>query len=174
MRKLAGMTLMAVLAVAPTLAHAESGVLANKKSLSFGIPSGGNGYASGAAGLWMMVTPDINLGMNVGLSFGNKPETSYDVLVAPAIRYYVSKEGSVLPYFAGQLNLRIYDDGVDGNDDDPELSVAGGPGVEWFVTDAFSISGWVGAGLNILQRGGSDAGIRFGTLTSGLTAQLYY
>ena len=173
-----------VLVAAPMTAQAQDamdgggsgghGVAAMKKSLSFGIPNGGNGYVNGAAGVWMMMMENLNLGINFGLAFGNKPETNFDVLVGPAVRYYLDVAGPVLPFVAGQMNFRFYDDGVTGNDDDPELSLAGGLGAEWFVTDIFSIAGHVGLGLDLLRAGGSDAGIRAGTFTSGMTAQLYF
>ena len=152
----------------------SNGVAAQKKSISFGIPNGGNGYASGAIAPWMMVSPTINLGINVGLAFGNKPDTNYDLLIGPAIRYYLMTSGDVLPYVHAQLNFRFYDDGVSGNKDDPELSLAGGMGAEWFITDVFSLAGHFGLGIDVLRKGGSDAGIRLGTFTSGLTGQIYW
>ncbi len=137
------------------------------KSLSFAIPSGGNAYADGAFGLWL-VNANMNIGINVGLAVATKPDTSHDVLLAPALRYYITQEGEVLPFYHAQVNLRL------AKDADLELGAAAGLGVEWFVVKPFSIAGHVGLGLDLLRQGGSDAGQRIGTITSALTAQLYF
>lgn len=140
-------------------------------SLSFGIPNGGNGYASGTAGYWMMVGPDMNLGLNIGLALDTGgEETVYDLLLAPVLKMYMHTDGVVAPYWYGQLNFQINDNGVDS---DNALSLAGGLGVEWFITQVFSVAGQVGVGVDIIRAGDVDP-FSLGTFTSGLTAQIYF
>lgn len=153
---------------------AANGLSAGAKSLSFSIPSGGNGYAGNAAGLWMMMGPTMNLGINVGLSYASSDAASpYALLLAPAIRMYMDTSSSVAPFYFGQLNLLIANND-NGNDEDdaPEMSVAGGLGVEWFPVKAFSVSGHVGVGAKVLGQEGAPKTL--GTFTSGLTAQMYF
>mgnify|MGYP003572168704 CR=1 FL=1 len=145
----------------------DNSIANGAQSFSFSVPGGGNGYADGAAGVWMMLSDNMNLGLNVGLGFANKPDTTYNILLAPAVRMYSSTDGNVLPYIHGQANLLLPDPG------DLQLSAEGGLGVEWFVTKSFSLAGHAAVGLNLLQQGGSDAGISIGTFQSVLTANIY-
>ncbi len=139
-------------------------------SLSFAIPNGGNGFASGAAGVWMMFG-SLNVGFNVGLALDTGgADTSWDILLAPTVRSYWFTDSQVAPFWFGQLNLRFADNG---STDTQELGIAGGLGVEWFVVDIFSISGQVGMGIDILRPDPLDP-LAFGTFTSALTAQLYW
>lgn len=156
---------------APAAPTGTNGVTKQQRSLSFGIPSGGNGYANGAAGVWLFATPDVNLGINLGLALdtgGDDPV--WDILLAPAVRYYLSMMGNVMPFVLGQLNFRIAAAG--GDTSDPELGLAGGLGLEWFVTPVFSIAGHVGLGIDVLRSNNQDP-LALGTFTSGLTANLY-
>lgn len=138
-------------------------------SLSFAVPNGGNGYASGAAGYWMMFG-NLNVGFNVGLALDTGgADTAWDILLAPAVRSYWSTDGEVAPFWYGQLNLRLADNGAT---DTQELGIAGGLGVEWFVVENFSISGQVGLGIDILRPDPLDP-LALGTFTSALTAQIY-
>jgi hypothetical protein len=150
-------------------------LVAGAKSLSFAVPAGGNRYASGAAGIWYMLSDDMNLGVNVGLGIdrtdtGTDTNTAWDILLAPALRYYMAK-GVVNPYFLGQVNLRFHDDG--GADNDPELGIAGGIGAEWFPVRNFSIGGEAGVGIDIIRSGAGEP-IRLGTFTSALVANIYW
>lgn len=145
------------------------------KSLSFAVPNGGNGYASGAAGFWYMLAENVNLGFNVGLGIdrvdnGTETTTNWDLLLAPAVRYYLSTSGVVAPYFHGQANLRFHD--TDG-DNDPELGVAGGIGVEWFPVRNFSVGGQTGLGIDLI-RSGSGEPVKVATFTSALLANIYW
>jgi hypothetical protein len=152
----------------------SNALVVGAKSLSFALPSGGNGYASGAAGLWYMVTDNINLGMNFGLGIDRQGAantvTTWDVLLAPAMRYYLSTSGVVAPYIHGQANIRFYDDKSDKH---VNLGVAGGIGVEWFPVRNFSVGGQTGLGMDIVR---PDPGkpIKLATFTSALTAQIYW
>ncbi len=152
-------------------AGTDNGLKEGGTSLSFGVPSGGNGYAAGTAGYWMLLAPNMNVGFNVGLAIdtgGNDPV--WDILLAPAVRFYTATDGNVLPFFHGQANFRIFDPGS--GTEDPEFGVAGGLGLEWFATKNFSIAGQVGLGIDVLRPGGADP-VKIGTFTSGLTAQIY-
>jgi hypothetical protein len=173
MKTFGGLVLAVVtLMTAPALAAKAAGdtaIAEGATSLSFGVPTGGNPYASGAAGIWRVVGPNMNVGANVGLAFDTEPDTQWDLLLAPAVRYYTATDGPVLPYFLGQANLHLYDTG--GNND-PGLAVIGGIGVEWFVMKQFSIAGHVGLGVDLLRESGADP-LRIGTFTSNLSAQIY-
>lgn len=156
-------------------ASGSTALVAGAKSLSFRFPGGGNRYADGAAGIWYMMSDDINLGINVGLGIdrtdtGADTNTSWDILLAPAVKYYLAK-GVVNPYFLGQLNLRLHDDG--GNDNDPELGIAGGIGAEWFPVRNFSIGGEAGVGIDIIRSGNGEP-VKLGTFQSALVANIYW
>ncbi len=158
-----------------TSSSGTNALVAGAKSLSFRVPAGGNRYADGAAGIWYMLSDDMNLGINVGLGIdrtevGTDTNTSWDLLLAPAIKYYMAK-GVVNPYFLGQLNLRLHDDG--GSNNDPELGIAGGIGVEWFPVRNFSIGGETGVGIDIIRSGNGEP-VRLGTFMSSLVANIYW
>lgn len=157
--------------------QAPNALAAGKHSLSFAVPGGGNPYATGAFGYWMMLTPEINFGINVGFGLdrqGNNVNddvtTNWDLLLAPALKFYTSRRSVVAPYYFAQLNLRLHD--TNGNTD-PELGLAGGLGVEWFPVTNFSIGGHAGLGIDILRAGNGEP-IAVGTFTSGLSAQIYF
>lgn len=180
-------------------------------SLSFAVPGGGNPYANGAVGFWYMITDNINLGINLGLGIeatetingyntdaeDSTSTTAFDLLLAPAMRYYLFNTDSVAPYILGQLNFhKFFDDNDDTTadlDDDnnaynselqPELALIGGFGLEWFPVEQFSVGGHVGLGIDILRQHDAPAqtegatvtknGFRIGTFTSALTANLYF
>jgi hypothetical protein len=123
-----------------------------------------------------MVTDTINLGMNLGLGIdpqgaGGATTTNYDILLAPAMRYYLTTSGVVAPFIHAQANLRFYDDHVDTKH--IGLGAAGGIGVEWFPVRNFSVGGQTGLGLDIVR---PDPGkpVKLATFTSALTAQIYW
>lgn len=159
-------------------ARAEEGgansLVAGAKSLSFRLPGGGNRYADGAAGIWYMLSDDMNLGINVGLGIDHQNPgasvTAWDILLAPALKYYMAK-GVVNPYFLGQVNLRFHDDG--NNNNDPELGVAGGIGAEWFPVRNFSIGGEAGLGIDIVRQAPGKP-VKIGTFQSALVANIYW
>lgn len=145
-------------------------------SLSFGVPGGGNPYASGAFGYGMMMAPNLHLGINVGLGldpqeYGGDTEWDWGVLLAPTMKYYPSTTAQVVPFGFGQLNFGI--GGTAGETHDPELGIAGGVGVEWFPVTRFSISGQAGLGIDIL-RANDQKPFAVGTFTSNLAANIYF
>jgi len=150
---------------APTVSNASSGP--KKMSLSLNVPGGGNPAGAGTAGLWMMMNPQLNVGFNVGLALDNENDPGHDILLAPALRYYFASMGPVAPFYYGTARIRI----VDQDDDNVQVGLAGGLGAEWFVTDVFSIAGWTGLGIDLVRAG---EGIGIGTLTSGISAQIYW
>ncbi len=142
---------------------------ANDLSLSFGIPSGGNGYASGAAGLWWLASERLNVGFNVGLGLNFDTNEVYDLLLAPAARLYLTTGDRISPFILGQVNLRLFEAQSEA---DVNLAFVGGLGAElWFMRE-LSLSGYVGLGIDAYQGRGSSA--RIGTLTSGLTLNFYW
>lgn len=168
-------TICVVALVASSEAAAED--LENKNalsdgmhSLSFGIPDGGNSNAAGTAGYWVMFG-NLNVGFNVGLALDTgTDDTSFDILLAPTVRSYVSTDGVVCPFWFGQVNLRLADNG---SDDTQELGVAAGVGAEWFPVPEFSISGQVGLGVDVIRPGDLDP-VALGSFTSELSAQIYF
>lgn len=154
---------------------------AGEHSLSFSVPGGGNPYAGGAFGYWMMLSPNINLGLNVGLGIdpreGFDPDSGeettnyfWNILLAPTLKYYPSTRGDVAMFYFGQLNFGI--GGGAGETDDPGFGIAGGLGVEWFPVTRFSISGQAGLGIDIVRPGLEPFGV--GTFTSALAANIYF
>ena len=148
-------------------------------SLSFAFPGGGNPYAGGAAGYWIMVTDQINLGLNLGLSLdpqevgGNTRITPWQILLAPAIRYYMSTSKRFAPYLGGQLNLRLSSDGNTNTDERPELAIAGGIGVEYFLWRHMSLGGFVGLGIDLVRQRPKEP-IGISTFTSALILSFYF
>lgn len=146
-------------------------------SLSFGVPAGGNPYAGGALGLWYMVASPINLGVNLGFAIdssgdGDDSVTTTDILIAPAVKYYLNTNGQIAPFVLGQINFRTASDGDDDTDNTTEFGLAFGFGVEWFPTRNFSIGGHTGLGFDLVR---PDPGnFAMGTLHSGLSAQFYW
>jgi hypothetical protein len=138
-------------------------------SLSFGVPSGGNDYAAGAAGLWWMASDSVNLGFNVGLGFNFDQDNAVDILLAPALRYYLLRTDRVSPFLLGQMNLRIFENGPDA---DLNFGLLTGLGAEVWLISELSLAGYVGMGFDLYQGDGGSASI--GTLTSGITLNLYF
>lgn len=139
-------------------------------SLSFAVPSGGNSTVAGAAGLWYMVSDDANLGMNVGLGLNFADNASaYDILLAPQLRYYLSKKGRVSPFVLGQVNVRLFENGA--GDFDGQFGLAGGLGGEIWLLEELSLAGHIGLGIDIAQGANTDPAL--GTFTSGLSANIY-
>lgn len=111
-----------------------NGLDSGAMSLSFTVPAGGNPYADGAAGVWYMVTGNINLGINLGLGIESQEviegynsddeestqSTGFDLLLAPGIRYYLLEDSSVAPYILGQLYFQKFFDGNDETTGDPD------------------------------------------------------
>ena len=188
-----------------TQADEANALSSGTSSLAFTVPAGGNPYANGTAGYWYMLTDSINLGINLGLgiestktiqNFDTDNEestqtTGFDLLLAPAIRYYLMNESSVAPYILGQINFHKFFDGDNDTSADPteenfnselqpELALVGGFGLEWFPVERFSIGGHIGLGIDILRQNQLNGttltknGLRVGTFTSALTANLYF
>ncbi len=160
--------------------QAPNALAAGKHSLSFALPGGGNPYAGGAFGYWMMLTPEINFGINVGLAVDRQGNTvnddvitSWDLLLAPTMKFYTSRRSVVAPYYFAQLNLRLNDSGAANSEVNTEMGLAGGIGVEWFPVTNFSVGGHAGLGLDIIRSGNGEP-IAVGTFTSGLSAQIYF
>lgn len=157
----------------PQLAHADEVVRpdAGNLSLSLGIPSGGNDYAAGAAGLWWMLSDRLNLGFNVGLGFDFDDDTrDYEMILAPTLRFYLTEGGQIAPFILGQVSLQVFEN--DFEDMDAGFGFTGGLGAELWVLSELSIAGHVGMGFLLYDGRGSSA--RVGTFTSGLTANLYF
>ncbi len=140
-------------------------------SLSLGVPGGGNPYASGTFGIWYGLSGDMNLGINVGLGIdtATEPDSTFNLLLAPALKYYMMPGAEVTPFILGQLNFSFTSLG----DDAVDLGLLGGFGAEWFITDVFSLAGYTGLGIDLLRPNEVDP-LRIGTFTSGFSAQIYW
>ena len=140
-------------------------------SLSLGIPGGGNPYAAGTMGLFFGFGSDMNVGFNIGIGLDTEtqPDDDFNFLFAPVIKYYLMPGSEVSPFWLGQLNFGFTSRG----DDAIDISIAGGFGAEWFITDVFSLAGYTGIGIDLLRP--NDVGpFRLGTFTSGFTGQIYF
>ena len=149
-----------------------------------------------------MFSRRVNFGLNLGVSFDSaevvttpsmngEPElteqrTRSEVIFSPAIKYYTRTQSTVALYFLTQAHFQVYSDG-DGDtvtdpdaiglqvyspEEEPQLSLTLGFGVEWFPVEVLSIGGHVGLNLDLLRQGGDE--IRLETFTSTLTAQVYF
>lgn len=194
----------------------RNAVIPGQKTLTFALPTGSNPYASGAAGMGYVVTENIVVGLNLGLSFdsqtakavqtsgsgdsisydgkepvsddinadldqANRTKNSFDLLVAPNIKYYMNSTGNVLPYAYGQLNFQKFFDGdqtttpsikksVEATGSDPSdrrtlnpseqigMAVVAGFGVDWFPVPRFSVGGHVGLGVDVIRPNIGDTG----------------
>lgn len=156
---------------ATTSSSAGNGFGEGAMSLSLGVPGGGNPYANGTFGIWYGVSGNMNLGVNVGLGIDTAPaDTVFNLLLAPALKYYMMPGAEVTPFILGQLNIGY---SSVPEDDNLTLSVLGGFGAEWFITPVFSLAGYTGLGIDLLRGPGVDP-LRVGTLTSGFSAQIYW
>lgn len=142
-----------------------------KMSLSFGLPGGGNPYASGTAAIWYGMSDQMNLGFNVGLGIdtASKPDSTLNLLLAPTLKYYLMPGSEVTPFMLGQLNLGLTTLG----DDAVDLGILGGFGVEYFLNHVFSIAVHTGIGIDLLRPNDVDP-LKLGTITSGLSGQIYW
>jgi hypothetical protein len=205
----AAMLFVGTAAFAQDSGEKRNALIPGEKTIAFGLPSGSNPYASGTAGMGYVVTENIVVGINLGLSLdsqtakaietsgtgdsisfdgkssvsddtnaqlgsGNKTRTSFDLLLAPNIKYYFGSDGNVLPYAFGQLNFQKFFDGdqtttpslkksIEATGSDPSdqrnlnpqeqlgLAVVGGFGVDWFPVPRFSVGGHVGLGVDVIR-----------------------
>ncbi len=164
--------LSALLSLVSTSAFAAgaNSLASGATSLSLSIPAGGNPYAPGTFGIWYGLSPELNLGINVGLGIDTAPvDDVFNLLLAPALKYYFRPNAEITPFIIGQINLGFTSAGNDAVD----FGILGGFGVEWFVTPVFSVAGYTGAGIDLLRPNDTEP-FRFGTFTSGLSAQLYF
>jgi len=168
---LPALTFACALAFSPGSASAEPVERPGKGdlSLSFGVPSGGNDYAAGAAGLWWMASDSVNLGLNLGLGVNFDQDNAIDILLAPALRYYFLDTRRVSPFLLGQANVRVFENGPDA---EVNFGLLAGLGAEVWLISELSVSGYMGMGFDLYQGDGSSASI--GTLTSGLTLNFYF
>lgn len=167
--------LVTTLTVGATAASADASEInlpkAGDTSLSLGFPNGNNPYAAGTAGLWFMLSDQLNFGANVGIGLDFDTSSSYDFLLAPALRFYVGDTVRIRPFLLAQVNLRIFENPVT-TDADINFGLLPGFGVELWIIDELSVSGHLGLGFDLYQGEGSSASI--GTLTSGIQANLYF
>ena len=136
--------------------------------MNFAIPTGNKG----SAGILYVLTPKMLLELDVGFSYqkdkfindqGEK-EGLWGYLLAPGIRYYFMGSGPVNVYIKGALQY------ADNKEQDAQVSLMGGLGVEWFVTKYFSIGGDTGLGFQLMPS--DNFGV--GTISHGLSANIYW
>ncbi len=165
---------------------------------------------SSALGYHYMFTNQLRVGLNLGLTIqgtdttapgSNTAEsaTSFGLDIAPQANYYFGNmQGTVVPFWFGQVRLSTFSDGVDSTTGDATeaadnanktfnpreqttLSLQAGLGVEWFPVTRFSISGQVGLNLGLLNpttvnQSGAQVDNKFGfnLFTSALAANIYF
>jgi len=170
MRTLFFIVLVSLLSTSAFAQAGANSLGSGSKSLSLSVPAGGNPYAGGAFGIWMGLSSELNLGINIGLGIDTAPEDDvFNLLLAPALKYYLMPGNEITPFIIGQINLGFTSVG----DDAIDFGILGGFGVEWFVTPIFSLAGYTGIGVDILRPGNTDP-FRLGTFTSGLSVQFYF
>ncbi len=143
------------------LAKGESKVAKYGWGMNFQIPTGDKA----TAGIMKVLMPNLLVGLDLGFSWQDgDPDANWGMLLGPMMRYYVAGTGPVNLYIHGKLEF------AKNKDVDAQLALFGGFGVEWFVTDQFSLAGDTGLGIQLMP---SD-NLAFATFSHGLSANLYW
>jgi hypothetical protein len=169
----AGFSLAVILTIgAADIAHADEdlGATAGHRggpwSLQVGFPGGGNPYAPNAAGIWYLVKPNLNFGVNLAMGIDPQtPGTVWNFGIAPAARFYLGS-GRLMPYAYADARL-AFANGVD-----PTLDGAGGFGAELFVSGPLSVSAQTGLRIGVIVPA-THSPVNLATFTSGIIASLY-
>lgn len=164
-------------------------------SLSFNGPFTGEG--TGEAGIWKMVDERTNVGLTVGLQFGqgtierDGDEVDSDgrsLKLGLAVRRYANPLARVTPFVTGTVFAFGQDTEVETENNTFTLQQYGvgagaGLGVEWFPVRQVSISGNTGLSFaysrNETENEGSEEtakgrGFGIGTYTTGISLQIYF
>lgn len=157
----------------------EASIAGKQYGMNFLIPTGGKS----TAGILYVLSPQMLVELDVGLYWKDDAlsETTYDpntgapktkkeanwgIQVAPALRHYILTSGPIAIFLKGGIEISK------NKDIDVFVDLAGGLGVEWFVTDQFSLSGDSGLVINLLNHPDNNLGL--GTVSHGFSANLYW
>ena len=152
------------------------------KSLSFAFPAGGSGYLAGSsylggvAGMWLMVLDDLNAGLNLGITTHPSATEGDDwqIVLAPAVKYYFTKGFNVAPFVFGQFDLTFGKmSALPGTKTSAQVGLAGGLGAEYFVMKQLSLGGQVGVRFDANRPSPLDV-VGFVTFTSSLNLSFYF
>jgi hypothetical protein len=162
-------------------AQSPTALEAGARSISFALP-GDEGAPT--FGFWTMLSDQLNLGINLGISLANNKHDGTTVTkttgfsIGPAVRYYTGALGPVAPFFYGAGDFTYSKRNVPATDGANKIfGLSTGLGAEWFPVRSVSIGGFTGLRLS---RSSSSVGpiststLTFGTMTSGLAIQLYF
>jgi len=145
-------------------AFAESNLTGKKYGMSFLVPTG----SKSTAGLLYIMDDKKLLELDFGLAWkdkgGKDDEGTWGLLLAPGLRYYLMTKGDIGVYFKGLLQF------AKNKDQDASMGVFGGLGVEWWVTEEFSLCGDTGASIDLIP----DENLGLNTLSHGFSANLYW
>ena len=142
--------------------------------LSLGV-LGNNPYANNTANISYFFSDRLNLGLSLGFRLDDGDDNlaginagigggEWGLAIAPTLRYYFPRGHRVTPYFFAKVNLAF----VDQEPNDDYFGFAGGLGAEFFAYDYFSIGGFIGLNINVVE----DFGL--GLFTSGMLANFYF
>ena len=149
-------------------------------SISIDFPLGVNSLSSSTtpppnfmAGIFYLYTPDINLGVNLGMAGS---DGQFAVQIAPVIKNYLASTGAVRPFVLGELNYFSRDEFQEGSDTNnsgvfERVTLIGAFGAEWWITREFSIAAYTGVGFNFIR---PENQVGFTTFSSGVTGQIYF
>lgn len=185
--KVAVVSAMALAAVAAAPAAAQQAASANalqegRRSISFGLPSGGGS----SFGIWTMLSERTNLGLIGQLQVEQQDDPDVDswgLRLAPAIKRYVRRAGPVAPFLYGNVALGWESETQPGGEESAwSIGTFGGLGVEWFPVSSVSIGGHTGIGLEYrsidvdptIGASQSSSELALRTATSQLSIQIYF
>ncbi len=165
MRKILSGLVVGLFLVTGSLAAASEGgkpKIANYGyGMNFMIPTGDKA----TAGFLMILSEKLLLELDLGFGWQDgEPEGTWGLVLGPAARYYIAGTGPVNLYLKGKLEF------AKNKDQDADVALFGGLGVEWFVAKQFSIAGDTGLAIKLMP---SD-NLGFSTLTHGLSANIYW
>ena len=153
---------------------APAALSAGTWGLSMGV-LGNNPYANNTANISYFATGQFNIGLSLGLRIeeANDELSNYtpgvgggnwSLALAPMIRYYIPRGHRVVPYVFAKANFAM----SDLPPLDQYFGLEGGFGAEFFPYDYFSVSGYIGLNINMIE----DLG--FGLFTSAMMANFYF
>lgn len=170
MKRITIALILAVMFVAGSAFAQEASIAGKKYGMNFLIPTGGKQ----TAGILYVLNPKMLAEVDVGLywkddAFINdkgKEEANWGIQLAPSIRYYTLTSGPIAVFLKGGIEISK------NKEVDLFVDLAGGLGVEWFVTDQFSLCGDSGLVINLLNDPDNNLGL--GTVSHGFSANLYW
>jgi len=150
-------------------AHADEASLGGQKyGLQFGLPTGA---ASSVAGKYFLSDTTAVRG-ELGLGFQTEKKSKgqasgYGIKLGVHYQNYMPK-GRIAPYWLAGITLAQNGGDANKGNDDLQLAISGGMGVEYFIDKAFSLSG------EALLLAPLSPTVKVGTAMAGLYANFYF